>query len=351
MKVYGQPISPTVPLPAQPDGVAWPTDEWPTGSLEPGTKQQLDALLDQAFDSNAEGADHPLGLSLAFVAIQGGRLVAERYGPTAGPDEKLISWSMAKSFTHAAIGLLVHDGALSIGDPAPIAAWQGPNDRRAAITIDQLLGMVGGNRFVEDYVDEETSHCIEMLFGAGKQDMAAYTAALPLDHEPGTHFNYASGTTNLLTRIAADVVGSGAEFEKWFNRRLLEPIGIDAELTFDETGTWVGSSFLHTTARHFAKFGLLYLRDGWWDGQRLLPQGWVDHARAARAEDDDGHAYGAHWWIWPHDQTVFNAAGYETQRIIVDPGSDLVLVRLGKTPTERGHNVDAWLERIRQLLT
>ncbi len=188
-----------------------------------------------------------------------------------------------------------------------------------------------------------------MLFGDGKGDMGAYTAALQSIHPADGVFNYSSGTSVLLCRILADLFGRGPAFEAWMNEVLLEPLGIDAALTFDDAGTWVGSSFLDATARDFAKFGLLYLRDGLWDGTRLLPAGWVDYARTPQATDDDGGLYGAHWWIRADATDVFYASGYETQRILVDPAADLVLVRLGKTPIELADNVDDWLDEIRLL--
>ncbi len=349
MAVLPPPTDPPIDLPPQAPGVPWPVEGWPTGPAPAGVADRLDGLLDQAFAPGRETTDR-FGQSLAFVAVHRGRLVAERYGETAGPDEQLISWSMAKSFTHALLGILVGEGRLAIDDPAPIAQWSGPGDPRAAITIDQLLRMVPGTRFNEDYLDETTSHCIEMLFGTGAADMANYAASQPLVEEPGSHFNYSSGTTVMLCRILADVVGSGPAFERWMRAVLLDPLGIDARLTFDEAGTWVGSSFLHATARHFAKFGLLYLRDGVWDGRRLLPAGWVDEARTPRSIDDESDAgYGAHWWIRADDPTVFYAAGYETQRLIVNPSADLVLVRLGKTDVDSAPEVDRWLDEIGNL--
>ena len=206
------------------------------------------------------------------------------------------------------------------GPPAAVPEWQGADDDRRFITLDQLLRMVPGTEFVEDYVDDRISHCIDMLFGAGNPDMAAYTAALPAIAPPDTVFNYSSGTTNLICRILADLVGPGGRFEAWMRAELLDPIGMrSAEPTFDGAGTWVGSSFLEATAREFAKFGYLYLRDGVWEGRRLLPEGWVDYARTPRAADDEGSVYGAHWWIWDPDAGVFACQGYETQRILVDP--------------------------------
>ncbi len=343
MPVHPQPSSPVAtPLRAQAAGVSWPTDDWPSapGAASP----RLVSLADEAFDAADDG---PWGMSLALVVTQGGRLVLERYGPTASAEEPLISWSMAKSIAQALVGVAVRDGLVDIHEPAPVPEWSGPGDPRAAITLDQLLRMAGGTLFVEDYVDDEVSHCIDMLFGEGNGDMAAYTAALPAVAAPDEVFNYSSGTTNVICRILADLVGAGDDFERWMRSQLLDPLGMrSARLTFDDAGTWVGSSFLHATARDFAKFGHLYLRDGVWDGTRLLPEGWVDYARTPRAADDEGNVYGAHWWIWDPEADVFACQGYETQRILVDPSSDAVVVRLGKTPIEKAPHVDGWLGEI-----
>ena len=339
MPVFAAPGPLIHDLPTQPDGVPWPTDEWPEADTAPA---RLVELADEAFAAPDDG---PWGMSLALVVIQGGQLVLERYGPTASATESLISWSMAKSMAHALVGVAVRDGLVDIHERAAVPEWADPADPRHAITLDQLLRMSGGTEFVEDYVDDEVSHCIDMLFGAGNADMAAYTAALPAIAAPDEVFNYSSGTTNLVCRILADLVGSGPDFERWMSTELLDPLGMtSSRLTFDDAGTWVGSSFLHATARDFAKFGQLYLRDGIWDGTRLLPEGWADYARTPRAADHEGSVYGAHWWIWDPEAGVFACQGYETQRILVDPGSDAVVVRLGKTPIEKAPHVDRWLK-------
>ena len=155
--------------------MAFPTEGWHVGTPPEEVSAPLGLLLDQAFDSKA---DTLFGMSLAFVAIHRGQLVAERYGPTAGPDHQLISWSMAKSIAHALIGIATESGGLDIFAPAPVPEWNATDDPRSAITTDQLLRMVSGLVFNEDYVDEETSHCIDMLFGDGAEDMAAYILSL-----------------------------------------------------------------------------------------------------------------------------------------------------------------------------
>lgn len=272
-----------------------------------------------------------LGLTLGVLVVKGGRVIAEGYGPKCGSDAGLVSWSMAKSVTHALIGLLVVDGRLEVDAPAPVPAWQ--HDDRSGITVQHLLNMRSGLRFNEDYVDAQTSHCIEMLFGDGKADVAGYAAALPLDHAPGTVWNYASGTTNILCRIAGDLVGGGEEgMRAYLHDRLFAPLGMtSADPRFDDAGTFIGSSFLYATARDFARFGELYLHDGVAAGRRILPDGWVGHARTPiEVPDTETFGYGAHWWLW-REHNAFASHGYEGQYIIVVPAHDAIVVRLGKT--------------------
>ncbi len=312
------------------------------------------------------------GVSLAMVVQRAGAVVAERYGVqpdtefgAGGPVTEatpLISWSMAKSFTHAAVGLLVADGLLDVEAPAPVPAWAGTP--KAAITVLDLLEMRSGLEFVEDYVDGESSNCIAMLFGAGSADHATYAAGLPLEHEPGTVWNYSSGATNIISRIVGDIVcgaladASTAErraaVEAFMHDRLFGPLGMDSSsLGFDAAGNWVGSSYVHATARDFARFGELYRSDGVApSGDRILPEGWVEHAHTWIAHDptDDieaGFDYGRHWWGWPEFDCL-GAHGYEGQFIVIEPERELVVVHLGKTDTEvRRHLVTMIAELIR----
>ena len=120
-----------------------------------------------------------------------------------------------------------------------------------------------------------------------------------------------------------------------------------ATYDLDATGTFVGSSFVHATPRDYARFGYLYLRDGVWQGERLLPEGWVQHGTTWTADDpDNGFSYGAHWWLWPTHPGVFAAHGFEGQYVIVAPDRDLVIVRFGKTDRSLRPNVVAELSRI-----
>lgn len=295
------------------------------------------------------------GISLAVAVFHDGTLIADRYGiqpetafgpaEAVTPDTPLISWSMAKSFVHAAVGLLVADGRLDLDAPAAIPEWSGTP--KASITVPDLLEMRPGLRFVEDYVDGETSHCLAMLFGEGADDHAAYAGALPLDHPPGSVWNYSSGTTNLICRIIGDIIGGGADgVRKFLTERLFGPAGLTtASVRFDAAGTWVGSSYVYATAADFGRFGELYRLDGVGpDGRRILPEGWAEHGRTFVAHDpaDDlahGFDYGRHWWMWPQFPGSMAAHGYEGQYIITVPDRRLTIVHLGKTPAEQRHHV------------
>ncbi len=336
-----------------PEGLAWPTEEWQHADFDPDTDtntntERLDELLDTAFDPDSGS---PMHLSLATVVVRGGKIVAERYGATAGPDESLISWSMAKSVTQAMVGILVADGLLDIDAPAPVPEWA--DDERAAITIADLLSMTSGLRFNEDYVDDSVSHVIDMLFGAGQPDVAGFARSFPLDHEPGTEFNYSSGTTNIVAAICGDIISPDTAGEAradavraFMTERLFGPIGMStADPRFDDAGTFIGSSFLYCTARDFARFGYLYLRDGVWDGQRIVPEGWVERARRPVELElgDENFWYGNQWWLWDDETGAFGCHGYEGQYIIVVPARDLVVVRLGKTSDDFAIERRQWL--------
>jgi CubicO group peptidase (beta-lactamase class C family) len=275
-------------------------------------------------------------------------VVVERYAEDldVDADTTLISWSMAKSITQALIGLAVEDGTLAVHEPAPVPEWADRHDPRRAITVDHLLRMCSGLRFCEDYVDDGISDVIEMLFGAGRADMAAFAASFPLDHPPGTTFNYSSGTTNILARLAGEVLGGRAGVEAALTRRLFEPVGMtSATPRFDDAGTFVGSSYVYATARDFARFGRLYLDGGRVDGERVLAPDWVTYARTPSPVPvpPGDQPYGAHWWLFPPVADSFAAQGYEGQRTLVVPDLDLVVVRLGKTPADLKANLDAWL--------
>ena len=337
-----------VPLPPQPAAVPWPTEFWPAGNLPAGV--DLAPLLDEALDD-----DSPLAVTYAVLVVHGGRIVAERYHgalehfdrePTPVTSETpLLGWSLAKSVLHAVVGLLAGEGRLDLDGPADVPEWADTGDARHQITVRQLLAMRDGLDWSEDYADERVSDVLQMLFGDGQADMAHFAADRPLAAGPGTRFNYSSGTSNIISGIVARAVGRHEEYARFLHGRLFGRIGMtSADPEFDEAGTWAASTFLRATARDYARFGLLYLRDGVWDGTRLLPPGWVDDARTWTSLDpDDGSPYGAHWWGVVGDTLgTFRASGYSGQSITICPTLDLVVVRLGNTPEERKEALVPW---------
>lgn len=319
------------PLPPQPPGVAWPTEHWPRAPVG----EHASALCDRLFD-----LPDAAGVSYAVLLIHRGRLVYERYGGGANAFYLQYSWSMAKSVTQALVGILVRQGRLDPFAPAAVPEWQSAGDPRRRITVDQLLRMRSGLAFNEDYVDGERSDVIPMLSFEGRHDTGAFAAAKPLLHEPGTVFSYSSGTTNIVARLLRDLVGGPTEMLRLMRDELFEPLGMRTPTPrFDTAGTFIGSSFLFATPQDFARFGYLYLRDGVWDGRRILPEGWVDYARRPSYRDAE-QAYGAHWWLVPDDHGRFCASGYDGQRVLVVPDRDAVAVRLGRTDAD--HIAPLW---------
>lgn len=332
--------SPLTPLPAQPIGQAWPGEVWPTPLASESYRK---TLLEEAV-GHAFAADAPEVLQgiRAVVVIRGGGLASERYAQGFGPETKLVSWSMGKSFTHALTGIMVGQGRLTLETPLPVPEWlEDPNDPRRAITLQDALAMSTGLAFSEDYVNLASSDVIRMLYGEGYADMGHYAASQALIHEPGSHWSYSSGTTNMISRVLRDLSGGTEEnYRAFMDKELFDPIGITSdEPEFDGAGTFIGSSLLFMNARDYARLGLLYLRDGVWKNKRILPEGWADHARSVTPGSKG--RYGKHFWMsqyadppqvanatlsFPPD--TFMARGHEEQSIIIIPSKDVVIVCL-----------------------
>jgi CubicO group peptidase (beta-lactamase class C family) len=234
------------------------------------------------------------------------------------------SHSLAKSVTSALIGILVRDGLLDIQAPAAVPEWQAdPADPRADITVDHMLHMATGMPWIDGLGDPNT----DMRRMLASADMAAYAAAQEPSYSPGEHFDYNTGTTILLARMLGEAVGDTPEEVRAFmDRELFEPIGMTPlETRFDEAGTWGGGFSADSTARGYAKFGLLYVRGGVWDGEQLLPTDWVQYSRTPSPPNPE---YGAQWWLDLERPGVSYAVGLNGQVITVDPAHDLVIVQL-----------------------
>jgi CubicO group peptidase (beta-lactamase class C family) len=183
-----------------------------------------------------------------------------------------------------------------------------------------------------------------LIFGEGSTSPAAYAASVPLVAPIGTHWAYSTGSSVLVASICGRIVGGGAEGTRDFLReQLFLPIGMrSAQPEFAASGEFVGGAFMHANARDWARFGYLYLRDGVWDGRRILPEGWVDYSRTPNAANNNA-TYGAHFWLnreltegqWPvlpgAPVSTFVAEGAYFQMVAIVPSLDLVAVRLGET--------------------
>lgn len=338
-----------VPLPGQPPEIAWPSQSWPIAP----TPAVLEEVLDRTMAGSEPGTPQN---TRAILVVKGGQLIGERYGEGFDASTRLQSWSMAKSVVHALIGILIKDGQIDVYKPARVARWNRKvNDPRKTITVENLLRMESGLTFSEDYTDPETSNVLQMLFGKGRLDTAEYAAGGLLQADPGTLWQYSSGTSNVLSGIVRDTIGaeSAQEYRAFMEESLFSRIGIRSAVPeFDEANTFIGSSYLHMTGRDWSRFGLLYLRDGTWDGKRILPEHWVDHARLPTPNSKG--RYGAHFWLNGIDPETghavitddiptdtFMARGFGAQVVVIIPSLDMVVVYLGLTYDDAGPVVQA----------
>lgn len=311
---------------------------------------KLRAAVEGAFTET--DARHPRR-TRAVVVMKDGAVVAERYAPGITPATLLNGWSMTKGVMGMLIGTLVGAEKLSIDKVDLLPEWHG--DPRAETSLEDMLRMRSGLRFSEVYSDP-LSDVTRMLFDS--HDAAGFAASRPPEHAPGTHWQYASGTTNILSLIARRAVGEEA-YPSWPRRELFEPLGMaHAVFEQDAAGTFVGSSFLFATARDWARLGWLMACDGVHEGRRILPEGWVRFMTTPTPQSKDGR-YGAHWWLKlskelggetpaaaciPPD--AFHALGHEGQCLSVIPSRGLVVVRLGLSIDIRAWDHAAFLASV-----
>ena len=324
------------PLPPQPAGTPYPTQAWPELPSDDPLTTKVSAVLAHAFDG-----ERPVSLvrTRALLVVQGGRIIAERYSDGITKDTRLQSWSMSKSFLHAAVGIAIADGKIDPAAPAPVPEWRDKSDPRHVITIRQLAQMTSGLEFTESYSDP-SGEAMQMLFGAGRGDVGHAAANLASVHAPGTYWFYSSGSANIISRSLRDALGGRVQYRDFLRSRLFAPLGITSAVPeFDASGTWIGSSYVHATARDFARFGLLYLRGGMWDGKQILPRQWIDVARTPTLASKG--AYGALFWLNAPDPDtgapaidaalptdMFMARGFGGQFIAVVPSRDAIIVML-----------------------
>ena len=285
------------------------------------------APIAKAFVSERAYHGHPF----AFVVLQKGSVVAECYDKGIDSDTKLLSWSMAKSFANALIGMMVKDSLLDIHAPMDIPEWQG--DGRKAITLHDLMQMQSGLAWNEDYGARSDVnimlHC--------ERDMGLFALSKPLEYAPGTHWQYSSGTTNIVMRYLRSRFTSDEAFLRYMHLRLFAPLGIVRPIfEQDMSGTPVGSSYLYATAMDFARFGQMYLDDGCIGNKRILPAEWVDYTR--KSASDSGDHYGAFFWLnrnghFPDvPKDMYYCDGHDGQDIFIFPSHQVVVVILGFSP-------------------
>lgn len=285
------------------------------------------AHVSRAFVDEHHYDGHPF----AFVVLHKGSVVSERYDKGIGPGTKLLSWSMAKSFVNALVGIMTGDSLIDIHAPMDIPEWQ--TDGRKDITLHDMMQMQSGLEWNEDYGARSDVnvmlHC--------EEDMGLYALNNPLEYKPGTHWYYSSGSTNIVVRYLRGKFSSDMEFLGYMRSRLFEPLGIvGAVFEQDMSGTPVGSSYLYATAMDFARFGQMFLNNGFVGTERILPNGWVDYTRSPAS--DSQNRYGAFFWLnknykFPDvPEDMYWCDGHDGQCVFIIPSQELVVVVLGYSP-------------------
>jgi CubicO group peptidase (beta-lactamase class C family) len=316
---------------------------WPLGNKLPNTvngidKKELDRIARKLVFAN--GYD---GNAFAFLVLHKGIPVAEKYRSGFNEKTRFPGWSIAKSFTNALAGIMVMAGMWDIHRQAAIAEWQ--KDERKLITINDLMQMQSGLHWDEDYGTR--SDVTLMLYG--NDDFAKYAINKPIEYPAGSKWYYSSGSTNILCYLMRKQFRNDEEYHLFAPTRLFHKTGMDdAVFEVDPKGTLVGSSYIYATARDYARFGLLYLQDGVFNGERILPEGWVRYT-VTPADHSNGN-YGASFWLnrgkmypsAPEDMYFCN--GHDGQRIFILPTQELIVVVLGYSPKPDGvMNFDALL--------
>ncbi len=329
------------------------TIDWPMGDrLKDSFPTQVNkAKLQEAINNIFKEADTTKPIrTRAVIVLYDGKLIAEQYAQGFTKNTKLLGWSMTKSVTSALMGVLVRDGKLNINNPAPVPEWHDVQDPRHIITLKNLLQQSSGLDFEENYA--KSCDATIMLFK--KADMGAYTASRPLKYKPDSVFYYSSGNSNILSRVIRQTVGDNG-YHKLAYDSLFYKLGMySAVLEPDESGTFVGSSYMYATARDWARFGLLYLNKGMYNNQRILTEDWVEQS-VIPAKASEKREYGFQFWLnagekndvtkreYPSAPTdTYYADGYEGQRVFVIPSKKLVVVRLGLTQ-HKNFNSDAFI--------
>jgi CubicO group peptidase (beta-lactamase class C family) len=341
--------------PPHPPAISQDSLLWPAGNVLPETRpagvdyEALNAALEGGFE-DADPAK-PKN-TLAILVVYDGQIVAEKYADGFDQNSMLMGWSMTKSLTNAITGTLVKGGKLELDKPAPVAEWQG--DERKNITLNDLMHASSGLDWNETYFLPGDFHNMFMH----SDDKGGYAAAKKAKYKPNEVFQYSSGTSNLISKIIRQTVGDSS-YHRYPYDSLFYKIGMYHTLIEpDASGTLVGSSYGYATARDWARFGLLFLNDGVWNGRRLLPEGWVKYSSTPAPAAPIGQ-YGAQWWLnagakndpakcyhpgLPKEE--YGAEGFEGQFVFIIPSKKLVIVRLGIS-----HHGDGKIDLVRKIIS
>jgi CubicO group peptidase (beta-lactamase class C family) len=318
---------------ALPDAMS---QDWPMGDREPVSpppagidRAVLDAAVDAAF------AD-PAALTAAFLVVHKGRIVAERYAPGITRDTQLESWSMGKSLAATLFGLLVTDGTYTLEQPAPVPLWQKPGDPRAAIRNVDLLRMSAGLEFLGNQeAGSNLTYPDHYYIYTGAIDAFEYSITRPQEYPPNTDGRYRNSDVLAIMYLAKQAVEKrGGNFLTWPQRALFDRIGIRRQvLETDPYGNFLITGYDYGTARNWARIGMLYLQDGMWQGERILPEGWSTFV-STPAPAWKRPEYGGFFWLnrvgtWNLPPETYFAAGAGGQNTWIVPTHDLVIVRMG----------------------
>ncbi len=308
------------------DTVPWPNGDKLSDFLPQNiNKAKIDLAVEKAFDdSNFEKPRN----TRAVIVVYDNNIIAEKY--SAGFDENtpILGWSMSKSITNALVGILVKQGKLNINKPVGIKEWS--NDPRKEITLNNLLQMSSGLEWNEAYGD--LSDVVKLLYKSG--DFYEYVINKPPAVKPDSIWNYSTGTTNIITGIIRNTIGNDSIYFELPEKELFDKIGMhSAVMEVDASGTFVGSSYVFATARDWARFGLLYLNKGIWEGDSILPESWIEYSKTPNGTSNG--RYGAHFWLnkskklpgVPED--MYSCNGFQEQRVFIIPSKKLVVVRMG----------------------
>lgn len=325
--------------------------------VEPLSAEAMDAVADEAGTPREELARkvdalfsrEGIGETRAVIVMHDGRIVAERYAHGYGEETRFVGWSMTKTITGVMIGMLVAEGKLRLDETPPIKIWQRSGEPRGEITLRQLLQMRSGLRHTEKGEPAYDADTVRMLFLQGRDDMAAWAEAQPLEAEPGSEFKYSTSTSVILADIAARVLTNRADPESrrqavdnFLRARLFGPLAMYSTIPeYDAAGTFIGGSMVHATTRDWARFGEFLRNGGSARGAQLVPKGWITFMTKPSPRSPD---YGAQIWLnrasgtdrhvlfaenGPSD--LFAMVGHLGQYVLVSPSKKLTVVRLGKT--------------------